>query len=236
MNEAATNLSRRRLTAQAGDRFGRWIVLREGRPTINNRGAPVRWALCRCDCGVERSVRVSILNNGMSRSCGCLAREVTGNRRRSHGATVGGKVAPEHKIWTAMRYRCNSPSETSYPNYGGRGIRVCERWERSFEAFLQDMGPRPSPKHSIERINNGGHYEPGNCRWATPMQQGNNKRNNRIITIGDRSQTMAQWAREIGVTPQFISGRIRKGWTEQDAVTVPKGVERELERREKGNG
>jgi hypothetical protein len=107
-----------------------------------------------------------------------------------------------------MKKRCYIPSSTGFANYGGRGITVCERWRDSFEAFFADMGPRPSPKHSLERINNGGHYEPGNCRWATKLQQSENRRTNRLFTHNGRTQTISQWSRETGINYYRLHTRL----------------------------
>jgi hypothetical protein len=104
----------------------------------------------------------------------------------------------EHDAWRGMLARCRNPRHPSYKNYGGRGITACERWN-SFENFLDDMGKRPSPKHSLDRIDNNGNYEPGNCRWATRREQANNTRMNRFVTFDGRTMTLAQWARETGI-------------------------------------
>lgn len=121
-----------------------------------------------------------------------------------------------------IKDRCYNPSDKSYPNYGGRGIEVCEKWLASFECFLADMGARPSPRHSIDRINNEGGYYPGNCRWATAVEQANNKRNNRFISVDGVAKTVAQWAVEGDVTASSISGRLDRGWQSDLAATDPK--------------
>lgn len=118
---------------------------------------------------------------------------------------------PEFSVWTDIQSRCHNPNATSFPDYGGRGIVVCERWRQSFESFLSDMGARPSGRHSIERSNVNGNYEPGNCRWATAKEQGRNKRNNRLITIDGRTQTMSAWAEECGLNDSTILLRIKAG-------------------------
>lgn len=134
-------------------------------------GTKRKW-LCRCSCGKRTSVVGSNLTTGNTRSCGHVRSEVTKARSIRHGMTR----TAEYRAWLQLIQRCTVPQNPKYPSYGGRGIRVCDRWRNSFEAFLSDMGKRPSPDLSIDRINNDGNYEPGNCRWATRSQQARNTR------------------------------------------------------------
>jgi hypothetical protein len=121
---------------------------------------------------------------------------------------------PEYRAWRSMRDRCYNLNYSSYPIYGGRGISVCEAWNGSFERFLADMGMKPSPKHSIERLDVNGNYEPNNCVWADHFQQANNRRNNRIITANGKTQTLAQWCRESGMDKTLFRLRCNLGWCE----------------------
>jgi len=153
-----------------GRRFNRLTVESRGPNMAGHTG----WN-CRCDCGNKTLVARPNLVSSSIKSCGCLHLEKAGKLNLKHGFTRGYKKTREYRIWVGMRNRCSDPNRVSWPNYGGRGIRVCERWN-DFRHFLADMGPRPSPRHSLDRINNDGNYEPGNVRWATARQQVKNRR------------------------------------------------------------
>jgi hypothetical protein len=158
-----------------GRRFDRLVVIGEAEPGRQGDGRPcLRWR-CRCDCGNEITVDGRGLRSGASRSCGCRKSEAIVARFTTHGHTRGG-LTPEYQAWRGMKTRCLNPRHHKFPDYGGRGIRVCDEWINSFEAFLAHIGPRPSPEMSVDRIDVDGHYEPGNVRWATPLQQRHNRR------------------------------------------------------------
>jgi hypothetical protein len=115
----------------------------------------------------------------------------------------------ERSIWRAMKARCHNPKTKKYRIYGSRGIKVCDEWRNSFETFYKDMGPRPGPEYSVERKDNNGNYEPGNCKWATPIEQGNNRSDNVLITINERTQTLTQWCEEFGISYKTVWYRLR---------------------------
>lgn len=178
---------------------------------------------CRCDCGAEVVVRGAQLKNGGTKSCGCLGREGAATRARQRNYRHGMKGTPEYVAWRAMRDRCEKQDHPAYHNYGGRGITVCERWSGSdgFARFIEDMGRRPTTRHTLERRDNGKGYSPDNCRWATTSEQARNKRSNCFIEYDGKRMILADWAKETGLSRYCISGRLRMGWTVKDTLTIP---------------
>ncbi len=128
---------------------------------------------------------------------------------------------PEYRAWQTMRLRCSNPSNKAYPNYGGRGIRVCERWQEDFLAFLEDMGRKPSPKHEIDRTNNDGHYEPGNCRWVLRKENDRNRRSNHLMTYRGQTKPLVVWCDELNLPATTISKRLQAGWSDEKALSTP---------------
>lgn len=183
----------------AGKKFGRLSVLSRG----PNAGRHPQWH-CRCDCGKETLVHGRHIRSGITKSCGCLGRENVVKSNTKHGRCG----QPIYQTWKAMIRRCYGVTGKDYPAYGGRGIFVCSEWRFSFSAFLEDMGERPQGT-SLDRIDNDGPYSPDNCRWATPAQQCANKRNNVLVTRNGKTQTAAQWERELGFSRGTIRQRIR---------------------------
>jgi len=164
----------------SGRTFGKLVAI--NRVESDTRGQAC-WR-CLCACGTYAVVPAARLLSGGARSCGCARREMLaqGRARLRHGHARKGRASAEYRIWTGLHTRCFNPKAQNYRHYGGRGITICARWE-SFENFLADMGPRPTPLHSIERKNNDGNYEPDNCAWATQSEQCKNRR--RRVTSGD---------------------------------------------------
>ena len=139
----------------------------------------------------------------------------------TYGRTHGMTHTAEHNAWGNAKGRCYNPRNKRYQHYGSRGITVCERWLNSFENFFSDMGPRP-PGYSLERIDNNGHYCPENCKWILRSDQGKNKRCIRLLTYQGKTQSMADWARELELTILLIWRRLNRGWSVEDALTKPK--------------
>ena len=213
-----------RIEVKPGDRYGRWEIVQETecRRSPTN-GRPYRMVECRCECGTIRQVTLESLRQGNpSQSCGCLQREAvreTSHRNRTHGASC----SITYSSWAMMKQRCYNQNDSEYDSYGGRGIKVCELWRNSFEAFLNDMGERPSLQHSIDRYpDNDGGYEPGNCRWATPLQQNRNRRSNVMLTFQGETMCISAWAERIGIPRKTLEKRLnRYGFTVRQALTQP---------------
>lgn len=186
----------------AGQRFGRLVAIGQAEKHTTPGGHEfTRW-FCRCDCGAIVTCFTNALRSRHAQSCGCLKNELSSARSRTHGMH-GTKV---YAAWSTMIRRCEDPNAEGYERYGGRGITVCERWH-DFAAFYADMGPRPAG-HSIERERNGGNYEPGNCRWATRMEQMKNTRSNVHITHEGETLILAEWARRFNTDGATIKRRL----------------------------
>jgi len=140
-----------------------------------------------------------------------------GNYR--HGGTTQFTMSREYIVWSHMRDRCRNPRNKRYDRYGGRGIKICERWD-DFAVFLSDMGSRPSPQHTIERNDNNGNYEPENCRWATRQEQNSNQSHTRLLVAFGRTQSVSAWARELGIRRESLRDRLAKGMPIEDAVSI----------------
>lgn len=200
---------------QPNDRFGR-LTFKEVLPAL--RGG-TRYGVFVCDCGAVKEMSIPNVAMGKSISCGCFAREATGDRARTHGMTG----TPEYRSWRAMWNRCTNEKLERYPRYGGRGIRVCDRW-KSFENFYADMGPRPSAKHSLERDEVDGNYEPGNCRWATTKEQSRNTSTNLFVKYRGERKCVADWCEQLGIPYSTFIQRLRRGIPlEQVFETNPDG-------------
>lgn len=202
----------RPLKDYAGIVFGRLtaIILVERDITSSNNHI---WKF-RCECGVEKNIRIQFVRNGNTSSCGCLARELLVKRNTTHGKSRLHHI--EYKVWKDMRTRCSNINNKEYHNYGERGIVVCDRW-KSFANFLEDMGSKPSPFHSLDRIDVNGNYEPSNCRWADIETQANNKRCTPKILFNGEEKTMQQWCRALNIEHSKVAYRLSTGKTLEES-------------------
>lgn len=205
-----------------GTVFSRLTVVGEAEPQIRPNGLPDSRSTCRCECGAIRVVsNASLKGKRPTKSCGCLQREKLKERAIHNNATAR-KQTVEYATWKGIKSRTENPNLKNYHRYGGRGITMCDRWKNSFVAFLEDMGPRPSSEYSIDRFpNNDGNYEPGNCRWATSTEQSNNKSVSRHLVVNGVTKTPAEWSLETGISRMTIHSRIKRGWSDEEAVSRP---------------
>lgn len=201
-----------------GQRFGRLTVIKP----IDKVGVRHKW-LCKCDCGNKTIVIGNNIKNGDTVSCGCYAREKSAERLATHRKT---KSRLFH-VWQSMKQRCENPHAHAYADYGGRGIKVCDKWSNDFVTFEEwalAHGYDENALHgecTLDRIDVNGNYEPSNCRWVDMAQQQNNKRSAVLITYNGRTMSVADWSRETGLSHSAILGRIRRGWNVEKALTTP---------------
>lgn len=176
---------------------------------------------CLCDCGKEKIITQSDLKLNKTRSCGCLLKEMNHKRLVKHSHAIKNKKTRTYNIWINILTRCNNTKNRDYKNYGGRGIKVCDRWLK-FESFLEDMGECPSTKYSIDRINNDKGYYKENCHWATAKEQGRNQRTNHLITFNNKTQCLSAWAEEYNIPYNLLEQRINRGkMSIEKAIKLP---------------
>lgn len=196
-----------RIPAKVGDVFGRLTIIAPAPHDRNHR----MW-LCRCECGVVKTLRHCGLTRGDNKSCGCA---------RTPRRTKRLDDLRMYRLWHSLLNRCRRPEVPSYAMYGGRGITVCDRW-LTFDTFLADVSPRPSLKHTLDRIDNARGYEPGNVRWATRAEQSRNTSRNRWFTHNGETMIVTDWAARMGLKKSTVTSRIsRCGWTVERALLTP---------------
>ena len=199
-----------------GERWGRLTVI-EDCGIHNPKGTMVS---AKCICGVIGKFTLSALRNGRTKSCGCLKADGT-TAYSTHGHTRNRSPSKTYAAYQSMIVRCTNPKTERWLQYGGRGIRPCDRWLKSFENFLEDMGPCPR-NLSLDRIDVNGNYEPENCRWATNDQQVNNKQSSHFFEFFGEIMTVSQWAARTGIAVNTLYSRIKNGWSEDRVLTPVK--------------
>jgi hypothetical protein len=197
-------------------RFGRLVALRVDDKT---KYGQMKW-LCKCDCGNEKSIIMSSLTKGRTFSCGCYHRDTRATCSIKHGMSK----TPEYTAWQAVITRATNKNFIGAKNYSKRGIGVCARWLNSFDNFIKDMGKRPSPNHSIERVNNDKGYYPSNCVWATRDVQNRNKRSNIKIEIDGVTKCLSDWLLVFGKTIGMVAARRKRGMSIVEALTSPQKI------------
>jgi hypothetical protein len=197
-----------------GMKFGKLTALHISGRHMSPSRKHIMW-LCVCDCGNHINVRLNNLRSGGTVSCGCKKLEGNSNRKHSKTGTT------EYRAWAHMKARCSNPNHVDFHNYGGRGIKVCQRWSESFEAFLEDMGQRPSDMTSIDRIDVNGDYSKDNCRWANAYIQSRNKRTNRYYSLNGIELCLSDWATKLGIGVPSLMERLRN-WPIEKALTTLK--------------
>lgn len=204
-------------TESVGHVFGRLTVVRLVEVNKNRC-----WIVaCKCSCGnpVEKLAVFSHISQGSVRSCGCLHRETAKATAIASCTTHGKSGTPTYRVWARMKNRCYNKADARYADWGGRGIKVCARWRNSFENFLADMGEKPEGK-SLERKKNHLGYSPSNCTWATPSEQGSNRRNSRLLKFRGKTQTLKAWAKAVGLERLTLHVRLKLGWSLEKALTT----------------
>lgn len=206
---------------ETGKVYGQLTVVR--RADVLLRWKCIAWE-CLCTCGVLHVVNGRDLRRGATTSCGCAKGPKCAASATKHGCATHGPTA-EYRCWSNIIDRCERPTNKSYADYGGRGVKMCERWRASFADFLVDItatiGLRPSTRHSIDRIDNERGYEPGNVRWATRIEQNHNRRSTRRLTHDGKTLTLKEWSDLLGIKYTTLFQRIRSGMTASDALTAP---------------
>jgi hypothetical protein len=208
--------ARSRYKDLTGLRFGGLVVIEKVSSVPD--GSKVKW-LCKCDCGKLSEPNGADLVSGKTRSCGCKqGLHVSNEAIITHGMSL----STEFRIWTGMKTRCYNPKVSEYKDYGGREIAVCEEWlgVKGFETFYNDMGKRPTNKHSIERIDNDGNYCPENCRWATMKEQGNNRRSTIRVEVEGKTMSLLAACKLLYISYHSAYRRIKKGNTPKEVITI----------------
>lgn len=198
-----------------GRPFGRFVVVGfHGRDDHGN----ALW-LCKCSCGQSVPVVGYNLTNGASTNCGCKRKETVSALRLKHGHSLGpGKISPEYRSWFNAKTRVGNPKFKGWHRYGGRGLAMSKEWSSNFATFLRDMGLKPTPRHTLERVDNNRGYEKGNCVWALPPQQQRNRSTNIWLEFNGRRMVLKDWAKELGRTEYWLSRRVRLGRTMADII------------------
>lgn len=186
---------------RVGEIWNNFTIIKFDKAVPKKQGGYRHYWMCKCTCGIIKSIMYGNLQSNNIKSCGCLKSKLISDKNTIHGHAKSNKISTEFKTWSSMIFRCYNSNCKNYKYYGGRGIQVCDRWKNSFKNFLEDMGIKPGKYYSIDRINNEGNYELTNCKWSTKIEQSNNQSSNRIIIdiTGKEYTSIAEAARAVGM-------------------------------------
>lgn len=207
------------ITLKEGERFGRLTVICEVEPKKYGKRCRVRQFLCKCDCGNKTIVNMNNLRNGITRSCGCLRKEL--NKGYIGDCLDKPQQSRLHNIWLAMRNRCNSKKGKDYRNYASKGITVCDEWKDFNTFFKWAINNGYHPSLSIDRIDGNKGYSPDNCRWATSIEQANNIQTNTHLALNGVTHTIPEWSRLLKIDLNVLYYRHYNGWSDEKALTTP---------------
>lgn len=196
----------------SGQTYGRLVAICREKVA----GRHTHWRF-KCECGTEKVIKLDHVRQGRVQSCGCLRVEVTTSRSVTHGHSVGRKASRELKSYNHAKARCQNPNNAKYPQYGGRGIKMCDAWSQDAAQFLKDMGPCP-PGHTLDRMNPNGNYEPENCRWATSHQQARTRTDNVLVEYQGSTMILKDYAALMGLGYKRLHARLRKGMSLAEAA------------------
>jgi hypothetical protein len=222
VDDAGSYYIKQRKPTPIGQKFNRLTIIADAPDTIRKNNSLRRNVQCLCECGKIKTIDYFRVTSGGSQSCGCLQKERTSKASTTHGhaAKSSKKRTKEYQTWAHIKQRCTNPNNKSYPDYGGRGITVCQSWLDSFEQFLHDVGYAPKLQDvSIGRIDNSGNYEPGNVRWEQRAEQSLNTRRNVRIEFNGETKTLKEWSVLYKLDPETLRMRLKAGWTVHDALT-----------------
>lgn len=191
-------------------------VIRRAGSRSRANGKPYATWLCRCTCGKEVEVIGQHLRTGRRKACAQGHFWASTTRK-----ALAGKYRPEYRSWRSMRKRCSEKDRHNYKHYGGRGITICDRWKDSFENFLADLGPKPTPEHTLERNDVNGNYEPANCRWATRIEQYRNMQRSVYVEYEGKRMLMFELVASLGLSRAAVYGRLKNGWSLEQALAIP---------------
>ena len=205
-----------------GKKFGRWTIVEALPREMGAKKMKRMKYKCVCDCGNTSEVSKTCLVTGRSKSCGCYAKQRASETMTTHGLSR----TPMYALWASIKRRVVNPNVKGFDRYGARGITMCNEWLNNFQAFYDyvndTLGPKPSPQHSIDRIENEGNYEPGNIQWATNEAQSSNRRSNIVVVFQGISDTLTRHCRRLGLNAKVVNLRVsRRGWTPEQALSTP---------------